>query len=263
MSQNYTNKNCNFCSEVEIINANMRSWENSIIARNRPINNADRVLHILCTAPGALGRKAKKRLRKRYVARRKKEFLTVLDGLDKNALCIDLGANVGDVSYEILKRGLRVIAFEPDPATYSFLKARLGSHPNFKSFQHAVGVQSGQVNLKRSIDWDARTLQGSVGSTTIFDDNEVNHENCVAVNEIDFAEFMRGLNERVALLKVDIEGGEWELIPHLQEQHILPFFDYVFVETHEWRDHDMAILAEEFREMARKIKKPIMNFDWV
>lgn len=229
----------------------------------RPATVLERLLDVIRVVPGSIGRKAARRLYRAYVARRLAEFFAVIEGLPKGSLCIDLGANVGEISEGMLDRGMRVIAFEPDPATFAKLSQRLEGRDGVKLLCAAAGVSDGLAEIQRPEGWSEATLKGSPGSSLIHRGKGMDAGTATGVRVLDFASFVRGLGERIAVLKVDIEGGEWELIPHLVQSGCLDLMDHLFVETHEWMDPSRCAQAADFRQMAKQRPSPHMTFDWV
>jgi FkbM family methyltransferase len=65
---------------------------------------------------------------------------------------LDIGANVGSVSLEVLreKPHIKVIAFEPLKDAYSKLQSNLAFHTNYQGFNLALGDSNGQVEFHRS-----------------------------------------------------------------------------------------------------------------
>src|SRR5688500_504839 len=60
--------------------------------------------------------------------------------LPPNALCFDIGANIGDKSEALLAAGAgRVVAFEPNPGVIAELKARCGHDPRWTMVETAIG----------------------------------------------------------------------------------------------------------------------------
>lgn len=234
-----------------------------IFAIQRPTTSREVWLNLIRFHPGRKGLNAARRLYRTYLARRLAEFFAVIDRLPKGSLCIDLGANVGDISEGLLDRGMRVIAFEPDPATFAALSRRLAGREGVQLLCAAAGTADGRAEIQRPEGWTEHTLKGSPGSSLIHRGKGMDPGTATGVEVLDFAGFLRGLGERVAVVKVDIEGGEWELIPHLAQSGCLDLMDHLFVETHEWMDASRFAQAAEFRQMAAQRKSPHMTFDWV
>ncbi|HEY9713227.1 MAG TPA: FkbM family methyltransferase, partial [Chroococcales cyanobacterium] len=60
---------------------------------------------------------------------------------------LDIGANIGDVSEQLLAAGYKVIAFEPMPKAYEALTRRLSSSQSFKALPFAVGSEDKTAQL--------------------------------------------------------------------------------------------------------------------
>ena len=69
----------------------------------------------------------------------------------------------------------------------------------------------------------------------------VSVDNFELVNEIDFAKFLKSLDEPVELIKIDIEGYEIQLLNHLLDENAICNVNHFYVETHERKFVDLAI----------------------
>ena len=86
------------------------------------------------------------------------------------------------------------------------------------------------------------------------------------VDLIDFADYLKSLvdrGERPYLIKLDIEGSEFEVLDRLIEKDMCSYFDYLVCETHErfFSDGD-----ERLGNLQQKLKdKNIRNvfLDWI
>lgn len=128
---------------------------------------------------------------------------------------LDVGANRGDYSRKVLKSNpdATVYAFEPHPQTFSRLQRDV-QHPNFKAFNLAVGGHDG-----KSILYDYLAGEGTSHATLYpevirkFRSSEA-EGNEVSIIRLDC--FMRERNiECIALLKIDVEGNELQVISGL------------------------------------------------
>ena len=69
--------------------------------------------------------------------------------------------------------------------------------------------------------------------TTIFGDRiDAKVDAKCSVEVIDLIEFVQALDRRVKILKIDIEGAEFEIIEKLLDTGIYRKIDYIFCETH-------------------------------
>jgi len=64
------------------------------------------------------------------------------------------------------------------------------------------------------------------------------HKDRVQVRTVNFASFLKSLPVGVALMKMDIEGAEWDVMAGLEEQGLLckNVINEAYVEVHEWGD---------------------------
>jgi FkbM family methyltransferase len=122
---------------------------------------------------------------------------------------LDVGANIGlfPLHLATLASGLRVHCFEPNPRAHALLRRNLeanGLTGWVTAHPLAVFDHNGPVVLRRA----ARSGHRSLLATTL-----VRPEDGDEVEAIDLAEALRRSGaERVALLKVDVEGAEIEIV---------------------------------------------------
>lgn len=113
---------------------------------------------------------------------------------------VDVGANVGELSYWFARKGVSVQCFEPDPQVFDILKSNLGNFNNVSLFNVALSDFNGKARFA--------IQSGSADSSLVFDDTEVEQievqvfrfENHTASNLLEFP----------AILKMDTEGNEPE-----------------------------------------------------
>lgn len=88
-------------------------------------------------------------------------------------------------------------------------------------------------------------------------------ENTVEVEVVDFPKFLAGLNRNVRLIKMDIEGAEWDLLQALLDHPVLDRIDCIFVETHEWMNPAKYMpLAAQLQKRAEDMERPYLNLFW-
>lgn len=117
---------------------------------------------------------------------------------------VDVGAHVGLFTLRILQcePRCRVISLEPSPENFACLKAnvsRLGAGSDVTLHQMGIGGEFGKIRMMEiptNRSFDARTTQARQGDTTAVDVVPLAH----------LFELARA--ERIALLKMDAEGGE-------------------------------------------------------
>jgi FkbM family methyltransferase len=138
---------------------------------------------------------------------------------------LDCGANIGYtvLNYKRKFPGAKIIAFEPDPQFVSCLKSNLKNNKanDVRIVEAAVWTQNGQTSwLCEGIDGSHITLDQQPG------------EKIVTVQTVDLAGY---LDEPVDLLKLDIEGAEYDVVSHLRER--LGNVKNILVECHISQDN--------------------------
>jgi len=129
------------------------------------------------------------------------------------AMVIDVGANKGQFSSFARARWpqARLLAFEPIPAAARRYRSILGRHGQL--FDCAIGAEKGQLDLHLASRADSSSLL-SIGDEqkAIFATDEVGTLS-VEVRRLD--EVLDGLVISPALLKVDVQGYEFEVLAGL------------------------------------------------
>ena len=120
---------------------------------------------------------------------------------------------------------------EPHPDAFIKLSEVKRKYKKFTPLNEAAGTSEGKVKLYLHTSHQFDPVRFSTGSSLLSSKPNVGREfiDCKAIN---FAKFLSKF-PRIRILKIDIEGFEVELIPHLINSNSLKNVDYVFVETHE------------------------------
>lgn len=133
---------------------------------------------------------------------------------------LDIGAHIGAYTLRAAASGARVIAFEPEPDNACLLRKNVGHLPMVDVQQLAVAETSGERTLGASFG-------RSTGGWSLLKTRSIRTVQCISLADI----WKRWSLDRVALLKMDIEGGEYEVLCALPP-HILARIDRVVVEMH-------------------------------
>ena len=88
-------------------------------------------------------------------------------------------------------------------------------------------------------------------------------EGSFLVEQTDIESFLASLGGRVALVKMDIEGAEVDVLERLLNSPMLSFIENMFVETHEFRDPETADRTRELRRRFDSLDAPYCSLDWV
>lgn len=223
----------------------------------------ERLLAVLSHLPGHLGYIAFRKLKRRIGQRGKQVFRDCVAQLRPGHIAIDLGANVGSVTAELAATGAEVHAFEPDPETFLHLSARFAGHENVTLHNAAVGGRDATVTLYRPASWHDENLRRSASKAISVSEMAARRgfDPSGEVEMIDFARFINGLDGEVQIVKMDIEGAEWEVIEAL-ETRAPGRFSAMFVETHERIDPAKRPLVRRKQAEFAARGTPYINLYW-
>ncbi|WP_299356915.1 FkbM family methyltransferase [uncultured Shimia sp.] len=180
-------------------------------------------------------------------------------------LCIDLGANVGEITCRLAATGADVISFEPDPGAFAALEVATSDLTNVTLIPKAAGHQKDNLLLHRASNWSADDPSGNTqGSSIVHHSNGTDDANAITVEVVDIIAFLEELDRDVRILKMDIEGAEWEILSRLIDHPVLSRIDCIFVETHERQDPAKYLpVFESLQDRAEQIKRPYINLYWI
>lgn len=177
-----------------------------------------------------------------------REILQTISNLKRGDICIDVGASTGLVSEIFLSRGAEVYAFEPHPAAFAKLLEVKEKHKRFRPFNSAVGVSEGKANLYLHTSHHSNPVIFSTGSSLMESKPNVGGD-FIVCQVINFKEFIESFPS-IQILKIDIEGYEVELIPHLIKLRALNNVKQIYVETHEKKWPDLRKKTIEMKNLA-------------
>lgn len=173
-----------------------------------------------------------------------KEFIKQHVSKMKCGVIIDVGANVGAYSKSIrnANRTVQIHAFEPHPKTYLKLTKNVASL-NVGTYNVAVGSGAGKLQLFDYADEDGSSHASLYRDVIehIHKEQSTKHE--VEVISLDSFVVDHGI-ERVALLKIDTEGHELEVL-----KGFLRFIKTNQVELIQFEFNEMNIVSKvSFRD---------------
>ena len=131
--------------------------------------------------------------------------------IEPGDVIVDLGAHIGVVSIYLAKKhpGVTIHAFEPSPPVYALLEENLRRNRvrNVVAHNLAVSATSGTVELV------AHLTSNSAGSTAWLSTNDLPGHERFTVQSLSLDDiFERFHIEECALLKIDVEGSEHEVL---------------------------------------------------
>jgi FkbM family methyltransferase len=173
------------------------------------------------------------------------QTLAVIDRLvDGRTTFVDLGAWVGPTTLHAAAAARRIIAVEADPAALDQLRRNLAANPDLarrvEVVPRAVHARDGHVTL------GARRKPGDSMSSTLLGDADRTWQ-AATVTPRELAA-MLGADERV-VVKIDIEGGEYDLLPALA-----PLLDRAAAVLVSFHPTLLAAAASDAGEAARRTR---------
>jgi FkbM family methyltransferase len=170
------------------------------------------------------------------------DILTDAD-LDADCVVLDVGAYLGEWTARVIDRyGATVHAFEPSPTELGEMHARLDDEP--RAVLHGYGLAGTTRAATLALDGPGSSVHG--GPATF------------GTAEVELRDVLRVLDDlgldEVDLLKVNIEGGEYELFDRLIAAGALGRFRQVSIQFHEW-------LPDAYRRRAA-IRRALSDSHW-
>jgi FkbM family methyltransferase len=168
--------------------------------------------------------------------------------LTRKDVVIDLGAHVGMAAIQFSHRAGRVYAFEPHPRIFQELAQAANRYPRIIPINAAAAATDGNAQLFS--DDDPRPWKHTEGSTLAEGKSNLTYSQSFEVETIDLARFIRELNTRVRMIKMDVEGLEYNLINALLDGDVMDRIDKIHIEDHCDR---VTGLADERNRTLRRI----------
>jgi FkbM family methyltransferase len=188
------------------------------------------------------------------------EYFTALQ---KGDIAIDCGANVGKVTSKMAECGAKVFAFEPNPFAFKVLKKKFRYNFKVKCFNKGVLDKNTKLKLYFHKNSDADEVKWSTGSSFLSEKSNVNNTKYKEVDVIDLCEFIEKLNKPIALLKLDVEGVEIEILNKLIDTGTIHKIKQVLVETHDDKIEALKDKTNALRERIKVEKIDNINLDWI
>ena len=186
-------------------------------------------------------------------------YSSVMDLVDENCVCIDCGANTGQETIPWAKKGAEVHAFEPHPECFRILKEKTTRFSKVHLYQKGVWHKNSTMNLYLREGSGVSDISES--SSLLKSKPNVDAESYVTVEIIDLVEFIKGLNKRVDILKIDIEGAEVELVQKIIDTAIYKEIGLILVETHE-QIEEISEEIQRLRTLVSELGIDNINMEW-
>ena len=192
-----------------------------------------------------------------------KKYKYVFYGIKEGDICFDCGTHVGLISDIFLQMGAVVHAFEPQSCLFNMLKYKYKDKHIFLN-NAAVSDTDGKTDFYTS---DSESNMGTLEGSSVYYVEKSVRKFKYTVNTVDLCQYIQehiaDKNKRIYILKLDVEGSEFDILPKLIETGMYNYADYIFVETH-------ARLFDDGKEKLSSIENLIhennitnIYLDWV
>ena len=164
--------------------------------------------------------------------------------ISKPSIIIDVGAHIGTtaISLSNIYPSAKIISLEPDPYNFQLLQLNTASIPNILPINSALSAHDGYIQLH------ARHT-GSWGNT-IVSQPSTDLSKSLRIHSISIPTLMKRYNiTHIDLLKIDVEGGEVEILNSSG-----PWIDSVESILVELHDYILPGCTETFNEATKNFK---------
>ena len=176
--------------------------------------------------------------------------------LPENALVLDAGAYVGDWCVQVADcspASTKIHAFEPGPPHVQQLITACEDLPNINIHQEALGGTSSTASL---------SYLGP--GSTLYDYSTATRSVEVKVRDIGevLDELLDGTSRRLDLLKLNVEGGEYEILERILELDRLGSIEHLLIQFHDW----LPAATRKRWSLRRQFKKThelVWDFPWI
>ena len=189
------------------------------------------------------------------------------------SICIDCGAHKGLISEVFLRMGATVYAFEPNHYLFNYARFRLGDAVEGGSFHIANNavwdrVENIKLYLREELGEETMLDSASESSSILIEktrDNikyQTSEDKFLEVESVDLAEFIDSLNQDVHILKLDVEGAEFDILLKLIHTGVYTKVRHIFVETHEDKIPELREKSDETRRLIADNGITNIDLDW-
>ena len=216
--------------------------------------------------PGRIGVEIETRWLRRVKARQAEfavaEFHRRLTALPREAVGLDLGANVGEITRVLAEHCSVVHAFEPDPWSFDQLKKNTADLTNVILHNCAVSLSAEKVLMRRSPNFGDDPGRESLGTSIQSLTADLPSGETFLADCIDLRSFLAELGSSSVFVKLDIEGAEVPILEALLESPEIHRIENLFVETHEVNMPHLRERLARIKRLAGNVQGTYVNFDW-
>ena len=191
------------------------------------------------------------------------------------SLLIDIGAHKGEFIKNFLKgknKLKKIYAFEPQENIFQILENRFKNDKKIKKFQNALDWKIGKktlfINKLSSTSTLSKTNENSyfLKLKNILTNSKDFYVNKYKVKTITLDYFLKNKNLKNTLLKIDVEGNEYNVLKGAKK--VIKEIDFILIERHFFSIHknynyslSHNLLLKNKFELVKNFKFPLLNFE--
>lgn len=188
---------------------------------------------------------------RRWFRDRGDETLRLDYPLDSNSLVIDVGGYQGDFAEAVSRRfNCHVVVFEPVPAFYSHCVNRFAGNPKITVVDCGLAAFDGSLPIH--VADDASSFNRLIPCA---------QAEMVRIRKVDKALAELGI-DKVDLMKINIEGGEYDLLRTLIDSAWIMRIRYLQIQFHNFVP-DAAARRDELRSRLAATHDEMWNYEFV
>lgn len=170
--------------------------------------------------------------------------------LSKSSIVFDLGGYKGNFSEEIYKRYLcKIFIFEPVKSFYKIIDDKFKDNPKVTAFQYGLANQDKELFISNSEDASSVFID-SEGSEKIELKSILNFINYNKITHVD-------------LIKINIEGGEYEVLESLLASGMIQIFKNLQIQFHDFIIDNANERMENIQAQLAKTHKITYQYKFV
>jgi len=152
-----------------------------------------------------------------------------------NCIFFDLGANIGNITSKVnsISNNIVTYSFEPVIKNFNILQKKFKNKSNITLENKAVWVKQGIVNFSVG----TKNTHTNSKITKIIEDlnyDKKKYLNSYDVECVDICQYIKDriTGEEFVVIKMDIEGAEYEVLDHLIKNSGLDYVNILLIEFH-------------------------------
>ena len=200
---------------------------------------------------------------KMYHAKIDPKYYYIFQEINEGDICIDCGVNMGVVTDVFLHQRAEVYGFEPHEMLYPKLIDKYRHASTVTIHNMAVWDRNSELVFKRSQS-DSTHWHDTEGASLFV---KVADAVGFKVQVIDLAEFIEKLlhekGRPIHVLKLDVEGAEFEIIAKLIAKELHKSIKYILCETHERLFPDGEEKIKRLKQLIKEQEISNIHLDWV